>query len=154
MPWQASSVFKLCLSESERLLLQLFPSDSKDTSAAKGAFGLVANLGSIVCRVVFAPLEDCAFAIAAQSKEESDAANEVAGVAEIQFTLAALGAAFGPGEDNVESAHEKNTIHVVIFHRVNDFSYKCAKKSTIDNVYISLQLAVRNCLLQSYAHGA
>jgi len=85
------AVQKLFLTEGERILAVSFL-----TSEEMGRLGLVTNLGSIVLRIIFAPIEDIAFTGLARSTKLIDRLQIVQSVFGIEISIGVLGAVFGP----------------------------------------------------------
>jgi O-antigen/teichoic acid export membrane protein len=86
-----SAIQKLLLTEGERILaVSILSADEM------GQLGLITNLGSIVLRLFFAPIEDIAFTGLARTKKISDRLRIIQSIFAIQFTVGLLGAVVGP----------------------------------------------------------
>ena len=97
LPWNSvvemclSSVQKLLLTEGERILaVSILSADEM------GQLGLITNLGSIVLRLFFAPIEDIAFTGLARTKKFSVRVRIIQALFAVQFTVGLLGVLFGP----------------------------------------------------------
>ena len=95
--WKSSemivmAVQKLFLAEGEKMLAVALLDPE-----AIGQLGLVNNIGSLVLRLVFAPIEDIAFtALAAEKRSTSDRKRILQSVFMIQSSIGLMGLAFGP----------------------------------------------------------
>lgn len=86
------AVQKLFLAEGEKMLAMALLDPE-----AIGELGLVNNIGSLVLRLVFAPIEDIAFTgLAAEKTSTSDRKRILQSVFMIQASIGLLGLAFGP----------------------------------------------------------
>jgi oligosaccharide translocation protein RFT1 len=80
-----SAIQKFLLTEGERIVAV-----STLNSDEMGQLGLISNLGSIVLRLLFAPMED------AQTKKKNDRLRIIKAIFSIQLTIGLLGVVWGP----------------------------------------------------------
>jgi hypothetical protein len=86
-----SAIQKFLLSEGERILAV-----STLSADEMGQLGLISNLGSIVLRLLFAPIEDIAFTGLARTKNRTDRLRIIQAIFGIQFTIGFMGLVWGP----------------------------------------------------------
>ena len=86
-----SAIQKFLLTEGERIVAV-----STLNSDEMGQLGLISNLGSIVLRLLFAPMEDIAFTGLAQTKKKNDRLRIIKAIFSIQLTIGLLGVVWGP----------------------------------------------------------
>ena len=86
-----SAIQKLLLTEGERIIAV-----SILDAEALGHLGLITNLGSMVLRLFFAPIEDIAFTGLAQTKKISDRLRIIQAIFGIEFIVGLMGIGWGP----------------------------------------------------------
>ena len=85
------SLQKLFLAEGERMLsLAFFAADDI------GLLGMVSNLGSIILRLLFAPIEDIAFTALSRTKDRKERTRVLQSVLLIELSFGLLALLFGP----------------------------------------------------------
>ena len=91
MEMVAMSVQKLFLAEGEKMLTIAFLSGEQI-----GQLGLTNNIGSIVLRLVFGPIEEIAFTALASSKQTSERKRVLQSVFLVQAAIGLFSVSFGP----------------------------------------------------------
>ena len=85
------SILKFFLSEGEKLTITYLDIDKKE----QGIYALVSNLGSIVCRLVFLPIEEITHNLFTKDLQREEAIEAIRWVFGLMWTVGLLGVCYG-----------------------------------------------------------